>query len=179
MSDNTYTIEYFKRQMIEGLQALMTSNASPCDNAWPAPIVDKGEKLDCGALLNSRFFVDGFQDIGVVSACIQFDIEFKDCEAVTDAAGNCTYQWDGNKYEIFSSVSVVGIRLYDMNGLLIDEDGEEGFIEGKMSIVAPNDQEEVAEEIVQAAFSRLSDYEQKRFLFAVLANYNQIMANEG
>ena len=172
----TYTKEYLLRQMTEGMKALMMSAASINTMVWPIQGGDNG-KLVCGALLNPAFFISGFQDIGVASAEIQFDVEFQGCECVKgQEEGELIYRWDGNKYEMFSSISVVGLRLYDIGSQIIDEHGEEDFFK-QYFILDGCDEEDISEKVLADAFSQLDEYEQTRFLYSVLAGYNKTIEN--
>ena len=176
MTTLTYTKEYLLRQMTEGMKALMMSAASIDVMVWPIQDNDNGNFI-CGALLNPAFFMVGFQDIGVASAEIQFDVEFQGCERIKgQEEGELIYQWDGNKYEMFSSISVVGLKLYDAKSQIIDEDGEDGFFE-KHFILGNWDEEDLAEEVLADAFGQLDEYEQTRFLYSVLAGYNRTREN--
>ena len=172
MTGLTYTRQYLTRQMTEGLSALMRSAASIEAMVWPIQNNDNG-KFICGALLNPAFFVVGFQDIGISSMEIQFDVEFQGCEGVSgQKEGEIIYQWDGDKYEMFSSISVVGLRLYDINSQIIDEDGEDDFFRTHF-IIDNYDEEDIAELVLADAFSQLNECEKMRFLRSVLAGYNR------
>ena len=176
MTTLTYTKEYLLRQMTEGMKALMMSAASIDVMVWPIQDNDNG-KLICGALLNPAFFMVGFQDIGVASAEIQFDVEFQGCECIKgQEESELIYQWDGNKYEMFSSISVVGLKLYDAKSQIIDEDGEDDFFRTHF-ILDNYDEEDIAELVLADAFSQLDEYEKNRFLYSVLAGYNRTREN--